>query len=163
LATLAVEGAVYTIADARLRRPSTGMLTARGWTLAQMREWIARRPNPALTRRLSGTGHWPPLRVPGLERLDAEQLDVKEPARLRQQALTWLRADLDRWTQRVEQGQPKERQFARKVLEHWQRETDLAPVREAESLNKLAAEERDAWRRSWGDMQALRMRAERDK
>jgi hypothetical protein len=44
-------------------------------------------------------------------------------------------------------------------LEHWQKDADLASVRDAESLNKLPDHERDAWRRLWADVDALRRKA----
>jgi hypothetical protein len=86
---------------------------------------------------------------------DAAKLDNKERARWRQQALAWLRAELDRWNKRLEGGQPTNRQRVRSFLEQWQRDTDLVGVREADALKKLSAEEQEAWRKLWADVAEL--------
>ena len=70
---------------------------------------------------------------------DADKLDDQEQRRLRQQALAWLRADLEQWSKRLEGGKPEDRQVVRATLEHWQRDTDLAGVRDADALKKLSA------------------------
>jgi len=86
---------------------------------------------------------------------DADKLDEQEQSRLRQQALAWLRADLDQWTKRLEGGKPADRQVVRAKLEHWQRDTDLAGVRDADALKKLSSEQQEAWRKLWADVAEL--------
>ena len=83
---------------------------------------------------------------------DADKLDDQEHRRLRQQALAWLRADLEQWAKRPEAGKPEDRQVMRARLEHSQRDTDLASVRDAGALQKLTAQEQEAWRKLWADV-----------
>ncbi len=90
---------------------------------------------------------------------DADKLDDKEHRRLRQQTLAWLRADLEQWAKQPEAGKPQDRQVMRATLEHWQRDTDLASVRDAEALQKLTAQEQEAWRKLWADVAELLKRA----
>jgi hypothetical protein len=73
---------------------------------------------------------------------DADKLDDKERARLRQQALGWLRGDLDLWAKQVESGKPPVRAAVRQTLQHWQKDTDLASLRDAVALAKLPDAER---------------------
>jgi serine/threonine-protein kinase len=91
---------------------------------------------------------------------DAAQLDDKEKARLRQQALDWLRADLALRTKELESGQPADRTAAQKALRHWQQDSDLAGIRDAAALAKLPAEERAAWEKLWADVAALLKKAD---
>ena len=92
---------------------------------------------------------------------DADKLDDQEHRRLRQQALAWLRADLEQWAKRLEAGKPEDRQVMRATLEHWQRDTDLASVRDADALQKLTAQEQEAWRKLWADVAELLKKAGR--
>jgi serine/threonine protein kinase/tetratricopeptide (TPR) repeat protein len=86
---------------------------------------------------------------------DAGKLDDQEQSRLRQQALAWLRADLEQWSKGLEGGKPEDRQVMRATLEHWQGDTDLAGVRDPQALKKLSAEEQEAWRKLWADVAEL--------
>ncbi len=90
---------------------------------------------------------------------DADKLDDQEHRRLRQQALAWLRADLGQWAKQLKAGKPEDCQVMRGILEHWQRAGELASVREPASLEKLAADEGDAWRKLWADVAALLKKA----
>jgi serine/threonine-protein kinase len=80
-------------------------------------------------------------------------------AKLRAQALDWLRADRAAWAKALD-GAPQERDHAALVLRHWQRDPDLAGVRDPEGLAKLPEIERMAWRDLWTDVDALLKRAE---
>ena len=84
--------------------------------------------------------------------LDADKLDDQEHRRLRQQALAWLRADLEQRVKLSEAGKPEDRQVMRATLERWQRDTDLAGVRDADALQKLTTKEQEAWRKLWADV-----------
>lgn len=42
-----------------------------------------------------------------------------------------------------------------KTLRHWQKDADLAGVRDAEPLGKLPETERQAWQQLWTDVAAL--------
>jgi tetratricopeptide (TPR) repeat protein/tRNA A-37 threonylcarbamoyl transferase component Bud32 len=89
---------------------------------------------------------------------DAAKLDDKERARWRRQALGWLRADLERWTKQLEGGR-NDRLLASRALRDWQRDADLAEVREDKTLAKLPGAEQKAWRQLWADVDALLRRA----
>jgi hypothetical protein len=83
---------------------------------------------------------------------DADKLEDHKQRRLRQQALAWLRAYLDRWAQRLEAGKPEDRQVVRATLGDWQRDPQLASVRDADALQKLTDQEQKAWRKLWADL-----------
>jgi serine/threonine-protein kinase len=90
---------------------------------------------------------------------DAAQLSAKEQARLREQALTWLRADLALWTKQLEQPTPLSRTAVQRTLRHWQKDTDLAGVRAQAALVKLPQAERKQWGKLWADVAALLQKA----
>jgi tetratricopeptide (TPR) repeat protein len=81
--------------------------------------------------------------------------DDKEKARLRSQALEWLQANLALWTKQAQSGQPQERVPVLSTLRHWQQDADLASVRDANALAKLAPAEREAWRKLWAAVDDL--------
>jgi tetratricopeptide (TPR) repeat protein len=89
---------------------------------------------------------------------DAAVLEDKERARLRKQALSWLRADLDVWEKLVDGGKAADRQAAQGKMRHWQGDTDLSGVRHPWALLRLPAEERRQWQKLWADAAALRAR-----
>jgi hypothetical protein len=91
---------------------------------------------------------------------DAGRLPERVVLTLRRQALRWLRADLAAYTQLAGRDDPKLKQAIRQRLGHWEQDADLAPVRDAEALNKLPDHERDAWRRLWADVAALGKKVE---
>jgi serine/threonine-protein kinase len=80
-------------------------------------------------------------------------------ARLRRQALGWLRADLRLWARRLDGG-PEGRAAVRGKVGAWLREADLAGVRRPEALAELPPDERAAWRQFWADVEGLLGRAE---
>jgi serine/threonine-protein kinase len=83
----------------------------------------------------------------GLAR-DAAGLDEGARARLRQQALAWLEAELALW-KKVDGKAP------RQVPRSWLEDEDLAGVRSRSALKKLPAEERAAWLRLWAGVRDL--------
>jgi hypothetical protein len=90
---------------------------------------------------------------------DAARLDDKERARLRQQALGWLRANLAMWGKQAEGGQPQTRALVQKTLQHWKEDADLAGVRDAAALVRLPEAERAEWKKLWADVEATRKKA----
>jgi serine/threonine protein kinase/Flp pilus assembly protein TadD len=90
----------------------------------------------------------------------AARLDDKERPRLRKQALDWLRANLALWTRQLESGKPAGRAAVQRVLRHWQKDTDLAGLRDAMALAKLPADEQKACTQLWYDVAALLKKAE---
>jgi hypothetical protein len=86
---------------------------------------------------------------------DGSQLDDRERARLRKQALDWLRADLTKYAKKLETGKPEDRAAVQDALRKWQEEPDLASIRDAAALALLPAEEKDAFSRLWTDLADL--------
>jgi tetratricopeptide (TPR) repeat protein len=91
---------------------------------------------------------------------DAAKLDDKEKARLRKQALDWLRADLALRTKQLETNKRANCAAVREALRHWQQDTDLVGIRDAAAIAKLAAKERAACEKLWTDVAALLKTAE---
>jgi hypothetical protein len=81
--------------------------------------------------------------------------DREERARLRKQALDWLRADLALHTMQLQTGKPADRATVQQALRHWQQDPDLAGLRDKAALAKLPAEERVAHERLWADVAEL--------
>jgi tetratricopeptide (TPR) repeat protein len=90
---------------------------------------------------------------------DAGKLDDKERARLRKQALDWLRADLALLTRLLESHEAVYRAHSQQMLLHWQEDHDLAGVRDKDALAKLPAKERAAWEKLWSEVAALMKQA----
>jgi hypothetical protein len=67
---------------------------------------------------------------------DADQLDEKERARLRKQALDWLRADLAARARLAAGDKRGDRAAVRQTLQHWQEDADL--VQEGRQLSSRA-------------------------
>jgi tetratricopeptide (TPR) repeat protein len=86
--------------------------------------------------------------------VDVGPLDEKDKARLRQQALGWLRADLDHWTQEVGKA-PDGPALLRQRLLPWQDDPALAGVRDGAALARLPAAERAGWQALWSDVARL--------
>jgi tetratricopeptide (TPR) repeat protein len=91
---------------------------------------------------------------------DADKLDEKEKARLRGQALGWLRADLLLCAKQLASGKPADRADVQAGLRHWLVDADLAGVRGSDALGKLPEAERQSWQRLWQDVEGLLKRAE---
>jgi tetratricopeptide (TPR) repeat protein len=83
----------------------------------------------------------------------------KERATWRRQAFDWLKADVGAWSEVIEQGPPQARAAARQALSHWQKDPDLAGVRDEKEWAKLPAEERQQWQKLWADVAALLRKA----
>ncbi len=99
------------------------------------------RYNAACYAALAGTGAG----------IDSAKTDDAERARLRQQSLDWLRAELTLWKKLRADGTPQDRQ----QLAHWQRDPDLRGVRGA-AIDRLPRAEQASWRQLWSDVaQAL--------
>jgi tetratricopeptide (TPR) repeat protein len=92
---------------------------------------------------------------------DATALNDQARAALRQQALNWLRADLQAWRSVHASGNAPTNAVVARHLQHWRSDTDLAGVRDKGRLAALPEPERSTWAKLWADVYALRQRASR--
>src|SRR5579864_4279203 len=83
-----------------------------------------------------------------------------ERTSLRQQALDWLRAELEVLGECLEKDADKARPVVSHLMQHWLGDPDFAGVRGAEALTKLPGPERQAWQELWSDVEALRAKAD---
>jgi serine/threonine protein kinase/Tfp pilus assembly protein PilF len=88
--------------------------------------------------------------------------DAEERARLRQQALTWLRADLEAWKQQLK-NPDQARSVVHEIMQHWQRDSAFAGVRGPEALARLPEAERRAWQRLWDGVAEMKRDASEPK
>jgi Flp pilus assembly protein TadD len=86
---------------------------------------------------------------------DADPPGEKERDRLRQQALDWLKADLAQWAKLAESDAPGVRANVRNTLQHWQKDPDLAGLRDTAALGNLPEPERAAWQKLWAEVAEL--------
>jgi serine/threonine-protein kinase len=86
---------------------------------------------------------------------DARRLPDKVVVMLRRQALAWLRADLALYAKLAESGDVAARQLVRQQLGQWQKDSDLAAVRDPQALDGLPEGERWHWRALWEEVAAL--------
>ncbi len=90
---------------------------------------------------------------------DAGSLDEKERARLRAQALKWLRTDLRAWRSLLGTGPDSNRPAIAQQLQHWLEDSDFAGVRGEKALLVLPEAERPDWQKLWQEVEALRKQA----
>jgi hypothetical protein len=89
----------------------------------------------------------------------AADLDDAERTRFRQQALKWLRTNLDLLSRRLETGQPANRAAVQQTMLHWQKDVDLSSLRDPAALARLRAEERGKFSQLWADVAELLKKA----
>jgi hypothetical protein len=89
---------------------------------------------------------------------DGEKLSEEERTRWRQQARDWLQADLAAWAMMLDSDSQGARDLAKRMLEHWQVDPDLAGLRDPEALDRLPPAERQKCRTLWKDVDAVRNR-----
>jgi tetratricopeptide (TPR) repeat protein len=85
---------------------------------------------------------------------DAASQNDQARARLRGQALSWLRADLALRRQQANSGQAALRKEAAFQLAWWLEDSDLVGVRPGPHKVAMPAEERAAWDKLWADVRA---------
>ena len=76
-------------------------------------------------------------------------------AKLRDQALEWLKADRAARAKLLDRVPREARPQIAQVLQHWKTDSDLAGVREPARLAKLPDEERKAWKALWAEVDAM--------
>jgi hypothetical protein len=89
---------------------------------------------------------------------DARLLPDKVVAMFRHWTLGWLRDDLAAYAQDAQQNNPALKQTIQRRLAHWRNDPDLASVRDPKALDRLAEDERAAWRALWRDVGDLAAR-----
>jgi serine/threonine protein kinase/tetratricopeptide (TPR) repeat protein len=114
---------------------------------------LSHRYSAACYAALAGTGHGD----------DVGALDAKERARLRNQALTWLRADLATWQERLAKEPDKTRPVLSASLRHWQQDVDLTDVRETEAIKRWPEVERRDWQQLWDEVDGMLRRTTENK
>jgi serine/threonine-protein kinase len=87
---------------------------------------------------------------------DIASLDDTERAELRYCALSWLHDDLSAHASRLQPGTAAQ---VRQSLLHWQKDPDLAAVRDPGALDKLPEAEQVAWLNLWAQVDALLARS----
>ncbi len=86
---------------------------------------------------------------------DSGALDERDRARLRGQALVWLRDELDDWRQRLAKEPAEDRAEVVQRINCWLRDPDIACLRDPEPLGRLPAAERTEWEMLWRDLRQL--------
>jgi serine/threonine-protein kinase len=81
--------------------------------------------------------------------------DAKERLHWRKQALDWLGEDLAEYGKRLQSGKPEERKLILKRLQNWRQDADLNALRDKDSVGQLPADERQACRKLWAEVEAL--------
>jgi tetratricopeptide (TPR) repeat protein len=83
---------------------------------------------------------------------DSPKPNDKERARLRRQALGWLRSELAARAKQSKSWWPGEAGQAKTALAPWQKDPDLAGVRDRKALAALPADERSEWDKLWDEV-----------
>jgi len=89
---------------------------------------------------------------------DAQQLSPEQRARLREQALTWMRSEREA-TRASLAKRPYRRTDVEQFLQHWQQDADLAGVRDAAGLDQLDEKESQQWHTFWKEVRDLQRQA----
>jgi tetratricopeptide (TPR) repeat protein len=109
-----------------------------------------------------GTGA-PKKRSPTAEKVArgaAEQpLTSSDRAKMRNQARTWLEAELNAWSKLLESAKARQPKVIAETLKHWQQDSDLAGVRDDAALTRLSEDERNEWKSLWADVDSLLKKA----
>jgi serine/threonine-protein kinase len=87
---------------------------------------------------------------------DGESLSAEERTRWRDQARDWLQADLAAWAKMLDSDSQAARDLAKRILEHWQVDPDLAGLRDPLALEKLPPDERQKYHTLWNTVAAAR-------
>ena len=90
---------------------------------------------------------------------DEPKPDEGSRAKLRSQALGWLKTELAAWDQSLAGGSPGAKGAAVQSLNHWRVDGDFAGLREVDALAKLPEPERATWRAFWDEVDATLQRA----
>ena len=105
---------------------------------------VQHRYNAACAAALAGCG----------EGKDDPAPDDGAKARLRRQALDWLKDELSAWSKALESSPPQNRTVIGQTLDHWRQDRDLAGVREPAAPDRLPETERADWQKLWSEVEA---------
>ena len=94
---------------------------------------------------------------------DEPLLDGAAKARLRRQALGWLKTELTAWKQASQIIEPHIQEQVGNTLAHWKEATDLASIRDPDAVAKLPGDELEACKKLWGDVAELLKKVEEKK
>jgi serine/threonine-protein kinase len=121
--------------------------------------------DPALAEELVAGHRYNATRVAALAGCgwgeDAAGLGGVECKKWRDRARQWLTAELAAHAHVLDTNSLASRLGVREVLKRWQREPDLACVRDPSELNKLAADEREDYLMLWSEVAAVLASAEK--
>jgi serine/threonine protein kinase/Flp pilus assembly protein TadD len=78
-----------------------------------------------------------------------------ERACWRQQAIQWLRAELAGYARLLEKGKPEDGRMVQQKLRRWQRDQDLAGLRDPEVVATLPADEHEGCKQLWAEVEVL--------
>jgi hypothetical protein len=82
---------------------------------------------------------------------DRPPADEQARARLRKQAVAWLRADLAAWTKQAGPGPPQPKDRVAQTLDAWKSDADLVGIRDEAAVKALPEDEQTACRALWTD------------
>jgi hypothetical protein len=82
-------------------------------------------------------------------------LDAAAKAKLRAQALDWLKAECDAWAKLLDPNVPQARALLVGALGHWKSNADLATIRDPAALTRVPETERKAWQDLWARVDDL--------
>jgi serine/threonine-protein kinase len=85
---------------------------------------------------------------------DGAKLDDADRTHWRRQAREWLQADYAAWANMLDSDSPTSRDLAKRMLQHWQINSDLAGLRDPGSLEALSADERKECLALWDEVAA---------
>jgi hypothetical protein len=86
---------------------------------------------------------------------EAAKLTAEEKANFREMARDWLQAELDLVRKKLKGGEPPLVMRTEDRLGHWQRDADLADVRDPQKLNGLSESQRKPWQALWADVAGI--------
>jgi serine/threonine-protein kinase len=85
--------------------------------------------------------------------------DAAAQAQLRRQARDWLQADLAAYAKHLDGKDPQAGSLVQQRLQHWKSDADLAGLRDPGAVANLPAEEQEACRQLWAEVEALLQKA----
>jgi eukaryotic-like serine/threonine-protein kinase len=86
---------------------------------------------------------------------DSPSADAMAKAKLRAQALDWLKAELAGLAKAHESGTRETKPTLIRTMEYWKNAPDFTGVREPNALAKLPEDERKNWQALWADVERL--------